>query len=92
MLPHAFPQRLNSRCSIALQLRLLCASFLLPLPLHLDLYEPLIIAMRAGLSSIMFNCNDDFRTVATVLENVWGEVAWFPGSCSFSDCVASCAD
>lgn len=48
--------------------------------------------MRAGLSSGVFNLNDDFRTGATVLKDVWGEVAWFLGSRSFNDCVATCAD
>lgn len=92
MQPHTLPQRLNPYCRIALLLRLVRASFLLPLPLHLDLYEPLVIAMRAGFGSVVFDFHDYFRTGAAVLEDVGGEVAWGFGGCGFGDCVAACAD
>lgn len=89
---HTFSQRINLRWRVSLLPRLLCISSLLSLPFLLDRHVPHVVAMRAKFRPGMFNLNHDFRTVITVLQDVWGKGAGLLGSRGFSDGFATWTD
>lgn len=89
---HTFPQRTNLGRRISLLPRLVCTSFLLPLPLLLDLHITLIVANWAEFGPSMLNFDHDFFTIAAVLKYVWSEGAGFLREWRFCDIAASAAD
>lgn len=85
----SFPLHLSLRRSASLLPHLASTSFLLSLKVLLNLHILPVVALEAKLWSAVFDLNDNFRTLATVLEDVWGKNAGFLGSRSFSDSTAT---